>query len=131
MASKNTVFVGCKLPNGLHLDSADADATPGMAPDEANRVTLNGTNSLYVNGILMPSSTGYGLTEVDADFFNDWMARHQDFPPVKQGLIFAVNKEGDAAKEAKSRADVKSGFEGSDPSKPGPGVTKDDGKTKG
>lgn len=130
MTSKNTVFVGCKLPNGLHLDSADADATPGVAPDEKNRVTLNGTNSLYVNGILLPTSTGYGITEVDSDFFNDWMARHKDFPPVKNGLIFAMSNEADANKEAKSRASVKSGFEGVDPNKPDPRgtVTREDGK---
>lgn len=123
MAGK-TVFVGCKLPSGLFLDTKAADSTPGEAPDETQRVMLNGTGSTYQGGILVPGSHGYGVTEVDADFMNDWMARHKDFPAVKNGLIFIVQSEQDARKEAESRAKVQSGTEGVNPDKPAPGVTK-------
>lgn len=125
----NTVFVGCKLPSGLYLDRADTEATPGIAPDESQRVMLNGTSSVTDrSGLILPYSGGYGVTEVDADFFNDWMARHKDYPPVKNGLIFVVDKEADARKEARGRAGVQNGFEGANPDKPGPGVEKADKK---
>jgi len=127
MAGK-TVWVACKLPSGLHLDAADADTIPGVVPEDGKRVTLNGTNSQYQgpegSKILMPGSHGYGKTEVDADFFNDWMARHKDFPAVKNGLIFALPSEGEVEKEAKSRAGVANGSEAVNPEKPAPGVTK-------
>lgn len=103
------VMVGCKLPNGLHLDYM------------GKRVTLNGSNSSEVIG-------GHGLTMVDKEFFEGWLKERQDYAPVKAGLIFAHDKESNARAEAKEKASNKSGFEGIDPDKPGHGVKKDDGK---
>lgn len=123
--AKPTVFVGCKLPGGLYIDSADAEALPGVTPNPEQRILLNGMNSVTDSaGLILPGSGGYGITEVDADFFNDWMTRHKDYAPVKAGLIFVTQKEGDAKQEAQSRASVQSGFEGVNPDKPGPGVEK-------
>jgi hypothetical protein len=99
------VTVGCKLPNGLHLDHA------------GKRVTLNGTNSTEIIG-------GHGLTLVDKEFFDAWYETHREYPAVKQGLIFAHDKEGSTRAEAKEKASNKSGFEGINPEKPGHGVTK-------
>jgi hypothetical protein len=101
--------VGCKLPNGLHLDHG------------GKRVTLNGTNSTEIIG-------GHGLTMVDKEFFDAWYDAHREYPAVKQGLIFAHEKRSNAEGEAKEKVDNPSGFERLDPNKPGPGLAKDDGK---
>lgn len=94
------VIVGCKLPNGLHLDYA------------GKRVTLNGSNSAEVIG-------GHGLTMVDKEFFEGWLKERHDYAPVKAGLIFAHDKESNARAEAKEKASNPSGFEGVNPDKPG------------
>jgi len=101
--------VGCKLPNGLHLDHA------------GKRVTLNGTNSTEIIG-------GHGLTMVDKEFFDAWYDAHRDYPAIKQGLIFAHEKRSATEGEAKEKIDNPSGFERLDPNKPGPGLAKEDGK---
>lgn len=125
--SAGLVFVGCKLPSGLYMDHRNVDAMPGVPPAEGERFLLKGTNSVTTSaGQHLPDSGGYGITAVPADFFADWMARHKDFPPVRNGLIFAIANEADARKEAKARGEVLSGFEGLDPEKPGPGLQKAD-----
>lgn len=104
------ISVGCKLPNGLHLDHG------------GKRVTLNGSNASVVIG-------GHGITEgVDADFFDAWMKAHEDYQPVKQGLIFAHGKTASVQAMAKERASNKSGFEGLNPDAPAPGIKPADKK---
>lgn len=104
----STVTVGCKLPNGIHLDH------------QGKRVTIKGANSSVVIG-------GHGLTEgVDKEFWDGWLAEHQDYEPVKQGLIFAQNTTRNAEAEAKEKEGNLSGLEGVDPDKPGAGIKKAD-----
>lgn len=98
-----TVTVGCKLPNGLHLDV------------QGKRHTLAGANSSRIIG-------GYGLTEVPKDFWDAWVAEHKDFPPVVNGEIFAQATSKSAEDKAKDQAEVRSGFEGLNPDNPAPGV---------
>lgn len=101
-----TVTIGCKLPNGIHLDH------------EGKRVTLNGANSSRVIG-------GHGITErVDKAFWDAWLAIHKDYEPVKRGLIFAQNSTRNAEAEAKEKQDNPSGLEGINPDKPGRGIQK-------
>ncbi len=103
-----TVTVGCKLPNGLHLDHG------------GKRVTLKGINSSSV-------LNGHGITHgVDKDFFEAWMKAHKDDAPVKSGLIFAHASESSVRDEAKEKEKSKSGFERLDPDKPAPGIKKAD-----
>ncbi|WP_048996416.1 hypothetical protein [Burkholderia multivorans] len=97
------VTVGCKLPNGLHIEV------------NGKRVTLNGSNSSNVIG-------GHGLTQVDAEFFAKWLEDHKDYAPVKAGLIFAHEKSVNAEAEAKEKANNKSGLEGIDPENPGASI---------
>ncbi len=100
------ITVGCKLPNGLHLDHG------------GKRVTLKGSNASVVIG-------GHGITEgVDKDFFDAWMEAHKDFQAVKQGLIFAHGKKANVEAEAKEKATNPSGFEGLNPDAPAPGIKK-------
>ena len=98
------VTVGCKLPNGIHLDHM------------GKRVTLNGSNSSSLIG-------GHGLTEgVDKEFWDAWLADHKDFDPVKQGLIFAHEKDANTKAEAKEKTNTKTGMEPLDADKPAPGI---------
>lgn len=94
------ISVGCKLPSGLHLDH------------EGVRVTLNGSNSSSIIG-------GFGLTQVEQAFWDAWKKTHADFEPLKQGLIFAQEKENNARAEASDKQALENGFEGIDPAKPG------------
>lgn len=89
-----TVTVGCKIPNGLHLDH------------QGKRVTLNGSNSSSVIG-------GHGLTRgVDRDWFMSWLKEHMDFAPVKKGLIFAHEDANKTHAEAQEKKAEKTGLEG-------------------
>jgi hypothetical protein len=98
------ITVGCKLPNGLHLDVGGV------------RVSVKGTNASSLVG-------GHGITPgVDKAFFDAWLAVHKDSAVVKKGLIFAHEKENSAQAMAKERARNKSGLEGIDPNKPAPGI---------
>lgn len=97
------VVVGCKLPHGLIINQA------------GHKIVLAGENSSRVIG-------GYGMTSVDKDLMSAWMADHKGFTPVKQGLIFFQESKAKAKDEATEKAKVKSGFEGIDPEKPGPGI---------
>lgn len=105
-----TVTVGCKLPNGLHLDLGD------------KRVTLNGANSARIVG-------GYGITEgVDAAFFEAWKKTYADSPAVKNGLVFAHGKTGDVEAQAREQAEIRTGLEPLDPEKPGPNLEPENAK---
>lgn len=92
------VTVGCKLPNGIHLDVQD------------KRVTLNGANSSRIIG-------GYGLTQVDKDFWDAWVKAYADSPMLKNHLVFAQGTEANASAKAEEQAEVKSGFERLQPGK--------------
>lgn len=94
------VTVGCKLPNGLHLDL------------DGRRATINGANSSRIVG-------GYGLTEVDKDLWEAWAKAYAESPLIKNGLVFAQGSAASAEAKAKEQAEIKSGLE---PLVPGKGV---------
>lgn len=90
----STVTVGCKLPNGLHMDLGD------------KRVTLNGLHSARMIG-------GHGITEnVDKSFFDAWVAKNAHLEFVKLGHVFAHEKTLNAEAHAKAREMIPTGFEG-------------------
>lgn len=106
-----TVTVGCKLPNGLIIN------TP-----EGKQVTLNGANSSVIEG-------GYGLTEnVDKDTFDWFVATYADAPFIKNELVFAQENSRSAKAKAKENEGLTTGLEGLDPEKPAPGIKKADDK---
>lgn len=105
----STVTVGCKLPSGLIIEL------------DEQRVVLNGANSSALVG-------GFGMTEVNKALFDAWLAKHKDYEPVKQGLVFAQEKPVNAQAEAKDKAELKNGFEGIDPKKPAKGIAPMDTK---
>lgn len=100
-----TVTVGCKIPNGLHLDLGD------------KRVTLNGANSSSIVG-------GHGITEnVDKQFWDTWYAKNKSLDFVKNGHVFADEKDVNTKAKAKEREKEKSGLERLDPDAKPDGVT--------
>jgi hypothetical protein len=105
-----TVFVGCRLPNGLHMDLGDTIGD--------KRITLQGMNSRTA-----PDGTplmGFpGVTEVPKDFWDAWVAKHKDMPYMKAGVIYAAKSAADAEKEGQNRASDRTGFEGAEPPKKG------------
>lgn len=107
--SGKTISVGCKLPNGLHLDRVKLG-------EPIERVTLRGSNAARVVG-------GYGITtNVPEEFFNDWMKRHSQHPAVRNGLIFAHHETASVRDIAKERAENLTGFEPVNKDKPYKGV---------
>lgn len=92
-----TVTVGCKLPNGLHVDH------------KGKRVTLNGSRSTSIMG-------GHGITTgIDRDWFFDWLKEHAEMAIIRLGHIFAHEDVRDTAAEAEEKKDEKTGLEGINP----------------
>lgn len=136
-----TVVVACKLPHGLVLEVidpavfAEIDEKTGVrarpvAPE--NRFKVHG--SARPVGVPLPDDAaqvvgGFALTPgVPADLWDAWMAQNKAAPFVKQGLIFAHTKAGDAVAQSKDGKALRTGFEGLDPDKPAPGIARDDKK---
>lgn len=103
----STITVGCKIINGIILRH------------QGKSVTLAGAGASRIIG-------GYGLTEgVDKEFFDAWCAANADSALLSGELVFAQDKAGAAAAQAKEQEDVKSGFEALDMAKPAAGVSVD------
>ncbi len=100
----SNITVGCRLPNGLVLRLQD-----GKGGEK--RVTLRGQNA-DMNGAIFIQPTHCGYTEVDKDFWDEWIAKHSDFAPVVSGAIFAEATEAKAKGAAKERVKDKTGLEG-------------------
>jgi len=104
-----TVKVGCKIPNGIICAMGN------------QKVTINGANSsALVNG--------FGITDVDKEFFDAWLERHKDLKMVKRGLVFAVDHAAKMDGATKEKQSEKTGLERLDPEKPVKGAKKDSGE---
>lgn len=117
--SRNIVVVGCKLATGLTIHLCDPgqseNGNPIHIPNISTRVTLRGKNSSNIVG-------GFGLTEVDTDFWNAWLKQNPKHPAVLNGAIFAYGNRDKAMDHAMDHQSLKTGFEGIDPDKPGRGI---------
>lgn len=113
----STVNVACKLPQGITIRHKNITKTLRGANSSGNRF-------------------GYGVTQgIDADWFKDWAEGDaKDFPPVKKGMIFAlegtVRKIEDAAAERRGDAEVQTGIEPLDPDAPAPEIEPTDDTKK-
>lgn len=102
------VTVACKIPNGmrLHLDELVTVSipNPGGGTKEGLQARPKG-EPIYIAGpahhfgqapkVLVVG--GYALTpNIDGDFFEEWMKTHAEMDCVKNKLIKAFAKEGDA-----------------------------------
>lgn len=126
--SRKTVTVGCKLPAGmiLELDNEVMVASAMTGGKEVKTFVPSGRTVELIGSNAMSDSSpqnkligenggrvvmGCGLTEVEADFWNEWSAQKKGFPPLTLGMIFATPTANDARNEAKSRASLKTGME--------------------
>lgn len=98
------VFVGCKLPHGLTIDHP---GQPGVT------VTLKGANKVEIVG------QRFGVTMVDAEFWEAWVMFNANYPALKSGSIWAAKTESDCRAAGLERATLITGFERSDPKKSG------------
>lgn len=96
-----TVTIGCRLPSGLVIEVNDI------------QVTLAGQRqSQERSPIILLSEDDYGLTDVDADYWEAFKKRvGQDFAPIKSGAVFEAKNHGDAKGKAKELKKEKTGHE--------------------
>jgi hypothetical protein len=115
--SRNNISVGCKLPNGMHLDITGAG-------ESLQRITLKGINSLTEGAIIRPATRkGFAITEnVPKEFFDEWMRTHSNHPAVKNHLIFAHTQTASVRDMAEDFKELEHGFEPIDPNKPAKGI---------
>jgi len=115
--SSTTIAVGCKLPNGMHLDIRKLG-------EPTKRVTLKGINSLSQGLIIRPAVRGgFAITEgVPKEFFERWMELNANHPAVKNELIFAHEQAASVRAMGEERDQLQHGFEPVDPNKPGTGI---------
>jgi len=90
------VVVGCKLPNGIVLESP---------LDPQIKVELNGANKATIIG------AGYGSTEVDGDFWELWAAQNKEFAPFKSQAIFVAKNATEIVAVAAELKDETTGLE--------------------
>lgn len=120
MSERKTLTIGCKLPSGLLMQLGN--------PQDGNyaEVQLNGANQGDYIGrneagkIFIPKTeNGYGLTQVDSEFFNKWRAKFKVNAErwLKEGILFVVEDKASAQAAAADGSDVRTGFEQIDPDK--------------
>ena len=126
------VTVGCKLPHGLliQLQKPETISRPVMGGGMKDVVEYQRTGELVkIHGYAhrrdkapaaVLASPNCALTQVDADFFNEWLSQNRDMPAVKNGFIFARGKQDDARSEARSLDKHMNGLEPFDPENPVP-----------
>jgi|HubBroStandDraft_1064217.scaffolds.fasta_scaffold66269_2 hypothetical protein len=118
--AKEQVMVGCKLPHGLTIQlnrKTVNDEGKTIWQPFGKKVTLAGRNASQIVG-------GFGMTSVDADFWDAWVEQNPTFRALENGLLFAEPRRDRAMDRAIDQKEAKSGSEPIDPDKPGKGLTK-------
>lgn len=100
--AKETVLIGCRLPDGLVLHH----------PKDRNvTVKLAGTYETKTeSGLYMPPRM-FTTTAVDAEFWAEWKAAYVGFGPLKTRAVFEARSEQEAGLKARESEKVKTGFE--------------------
>lgn len=124
-----TVTVLCKLPMGLHLRLHAWEETNELVMGGGSRkgkvarptgheVILNGTSArhgqarLDAKGEFVLMVDGYAATpNVDKDFWDKWLDQNKEHDMVRNNLILAHEKPGEANIMAKDGATLRSGLE--------------------
>ena len=125
--STKICWIGCKLSNGITLelfeDVAPVQSAPGTIsplmfkpPATKAKVTLKGANSvkndLTLRGLSQPVYP-FGVTAVPKDFWDEWISQkdNKNFPFIKNGLVFALDRERDTVAEGRRREGERTGTE--------------------
>lgn len=104
-------MVGCKHPNGVVLN-LDNYVVVNPANNLIRRVgggatvTLKGWSHRFNEPDPTAETGGYRLTPVPADFWEKWLATHQDFPLLQDDIIKGPPARGSAIDQAKALAEV-------------------------
>lgn len=132
-----TVWVGCKMPNGLLLqlqEIATIDRPVMGGGIKPTKVAMRTGERVRLRGFAVPFGRipkhtiikDYALTEVRRDFWEAWLEQNKNLDIVKSGLIFHHADKIDAEAQANDQGDdIKSWLEPLDPvSKKDPRVEK-------
>lgn len=122
-----TVYIGCKLSQGLVMELAepgfvlDKDGKPVITRQPApvgERVILKGSNSLRTDRRAAQGTHLYAITPVPRDFWNAWYAKYKDAEFVRKGFVFLASDAAqpdtalrDAQAAAKERIGERTGME--------------------
>jgi hypothetical protein len=120
MSERKTLTIGCKLPSGLLMELG--------SPQDGNykSLQLNGANQGDFHGrnetgkIFIPKTlNGYGLTEVDSEFFEAWKKKYRINAErwLKEGVLFVASDGASAKANAADNTEVTTGYEQIDPDK--------------
>lgn len=125
-----TVTVACRLPHGLvlQLQTMQKRSEPVMGGGyrEVEQAARTG-DKIVIAGFARPVNPegevefaplvgGYGLTYgVDKDFFEKWLAQNADLDAVRNGFIFAHERDDTVKGRAR---DGKAGLSGLEPINP-------------
>ncbi len=98
--AKETVLIGCRLPNGLVLQH----------PQNKNvTVKLAGVFGQKTDSGIWYPPRAFSTTEVDAEFWAAWKAAYVGYPPLKTRAVFEARSDSEAS--AKAKDTPKTGFE--------------------
>ena len=111
-----TVWVGCKLPNGLVLELGKPEQQ-----DKYQKIILNGSSTAAIQN----TAGGFGLTEVPRPFWEEWERKHKHLGWFKHGHVFAVSDFASAQAAGLEREKVLTGLEPLDPDQAPPEVEVD------
>ena len=123
------IWIACKVPNGLLLRLFDMIDVPEMTPNGPRTIKIAQQRGepVKINGSAVKFNTipdhpipgGYGLTQVRADFWEEWAEKNRDHDALKNGMLFAQVKPDAAADQARAqhKAGIRSGMEPLDPKK--------------
>lgn len=97
-----TVTIGCRLPNGLILEIAGK-----------GQVELAGQRQAQARSpIILLSEDDYGVTQVDADFWEAWKKQvGPDFAPLRSQAIFEAVDDKSVKARVRELAKEKTGHE--------------------
>ncbi len=107
--TRDVVVVGCKLPSGLRIQLRDNDG-------KVHEVKLNGSAAPVAPTLARPMpahriSSTFGMTTVDKEMWEAWVAEHKSYPPLVKGFIFAAPRSDSADSKARERQAEKTGLE--------------------
>ena len=124
--STTFVYVGCKLPHGLILQLFDREPPPAHLsnglpnPESINwrptgpRIELKGANSIrddYSLRNVMRVQYPFAVTPVPKDFWDKWYERNKDLAFIRNGQVFALDREREVIAEGKVRESETTGLE--------------------
>lgn len=98
--SKTLVTIGCRLPCGVVLEL-----------NGVKKVLAGQRQTQERSPIIILSEDDYGLTLVDADFWEAWKIAHAGFAPLENGAIFEAKDEKEAKAVHRELKKEKTGHE--------------------